>query len=780
MFLRGYAVDQIVVNELKQQTQVLAEYALKRKSGQDLEFIKIYDAMLKINGEIVSFCKRIDAIEISHNEQQTAIKEMNKDVNIIYERTLAIEKNQTEYREHIDGAIINMREITQDVENLKTESTSTINRVESLADEVTSATEGVSNIRNIISEMKEDIAAFKNYMSRSKPVGKIFFYPPNRSEYFVARENEINRIKIIFVDKSNEHHTLVISGLGGCGKTILATEFSWRSQEFYQGGVFWMSAESESSLEDSVTTLAIDVDTIGKDFRETFKKTLKWFSNLNERWLLVVDNADEEYLSDLTKELLDGSWKRNTRGHIIITTRRETNEIEESLLVKRENIICLTIFETKEGLEFVKRRTGRNDITEDNSVVSLVEELGGLPLALEQASAHIKSIKCSFSDYVKRFEKKRIKLLKAAIYPRKISKDRLSVATTWQMNIDYISRESENEGLGTASITVMEIASLFFADDIPIELINVGNPVVEDNDLTEALDDDVGCRQVIEILTRFSLFQLMKDKCLSVHRLVQEVIRDNMNNNRRHCIFEHASRMVNKALNSCVTPNHVLHGDFKDTKRGSLSKWSKLAANANTLKGHMLRFVKEDQSRQNICFNNQMLKILQTTALYHSINQRQAFALADQEQMVKIIPTLSVDINYYHELTCIKIPLLLKDREVIVDCLASVIHDDAEEINEIPSVIPYTSEKLREMGNEAFKEHRYHDAIQCYTEGIRSCSTENVDSRFYSNRSLAYVRIEDYAHALIDASRCIEIAPNNWKGYCWKSDHFLRIWNLLA
>ncbi|CAC5416532.1 unnamed protein product [Mytilus coruscus] len=175
-----------------------------------------------------------------------------------------------------------------------------------------------------------------------------------------------------------------------------------------------------------------------------------------------------------------------------------------------------------------------------------------------------------------------------------------------------------------------------------------------------------------------------------------------MNNDRRHCIFEHASRMVNKALNSCVTPNHVLHGDYKDTKRGSLSKWSKLAANANTLKGHILRFVKEDQSRQNICFNNQMLKILQTTALYHSINQRQAFALADQEQMVKIIPTLSVDIKYYHELTCIKIPLLLKDREVIVDCLASVIHDDAEEINEIPPVIPYTSEKIKRDGKRSF------------------------------------------------------------------------------
>ncbi|CAC5360155.1 unnamed protein product [Mytilus coruscus] len=275
MFLQGYAVDQIVVNELRQQTQVLAEYALKMKSGEDSTFIKIDEAMSKINCEMMSVCKRIDTIEISHNKQQQAMIEMNKDVNIINERTLAIENVQTEYMQHIDGVITNIKEIDGDVENLKTESKSTINRVETLTDEVKSTTKDVSCIKNDIIEMKEDIGDFKNYMSRSKPVGKIFFYPPNRSESFVARENEMSEIKSSFVDKGNEHHTLVISGLGGCGKTTLAAEFAWRSSEFYQGGVFWMSAESESSLEDSITTLAIDVNETGKDFRETLKRTLK-------------------------------------------------------------------------------------------------------------------------------------------------------------------------------------------------------------------------------------------------------------------------------------------------------------------------------------------------------------------------------------------------------------------------------------------------------------------------------------------------------------------------
>jgi hypothetical protein len=64
-----------------------------------------------------------------------------------------------------------------------------------------------------------------------------------------------------------------------------------------------------------------------------------------------------------------------------------------------------------------------------------------------------------------------------------------------------------SEELGTAAKTVMEITSFLFPDDIPKELINVGFPVVEDEDINDTLQDEVGLKQVLEILTRFSLFQ---------------------------------------------------------------------------------------------------------------------------------------------------------------------------------------------------------------------------------------------------------------------------------
>ncbi|VDI42249.1 Hypothetical predicted protein [Mytilus galloprovincialis] len=651
MFLQGYAVNQEIVKEIRQHTRALADFTLKMKSGMDLTFQKVHDAMCKINDEIMLACSRISSIESKQNEQQTDIGNLNKDVSVLYDRTLAIGNVQDEHALKI-----------------------------------------AENVSNTVA---------------------------------IARS-----VKILNI---------------GNESTV-------------------------KKIEDSLTTLAIDVDTTGKDFRETFKRTLKWLSRLNERWLLIVDNTDEEYLSDNIQELL-GSWKRKTRGHIIVTSRREPNAIEDLMLVKIEDCICLNVFAKEEALDFLTRRTRISCDIEGGIIISLVDELGGLPLALEQAAAHIKSIKCSFSEYVSKFEKKRLKLLKSAPSILKMDKNRLAITTTWQLNFEYISMQSKNEGLGMAAATVMLIASFLFADDIPKELFNVGSPFVEDSNLVEVLGDGMGCKQIIEILTRFSLFQRVDDTSLSVHRLVQEVIRDNMLDQDRCLILQHAIRMVNKALHSSQSPADVLYNIALNTRveRESLVKWNKFAANANAIKLFVFNLKKDDIQENQLLFNKEVLKILQTTALYHSIYQRQAIALADQAQMIRIMTTINVDTKCYNDLTSIKIPLLQRDRETILDCLVSILPVKTEETCNITTVITSEADTYRILGNEAFKEKRYHEAIRYYTEGMRSCPIKYIDKRLFSNRSLAYIRIRNFFHAFSDANMCIEIAPDNWKGYCWKA-----------
>ena len=62
-----------------------------------------------------------------------------------------------------------------------------------------------------------------------------------------------------------------------------------------------------------------------------------------------------------------------------------------------------------------QKRTGCSTEDSNSHIAELVMQLGGLPLALERAGAHIKALKCTFEQYIERFKKKRLKLLRLLV-----------------------------------------------------------------------------------------------------------------------------------------------------------------------------------------------------------------------------------------------------------------------------------------------------------------------------------------------------------------------------
>ncbi|CAC5376234.1 STIP1 [Mytilus coruscus] len=227
--------------------------------------------------------------------------------------------------------------------------------------------------------------------------------------------------------------------------------------------------------------------------------------------------------------------------------------------------------------------------------------------------------------------------------------------------------------------------------------------------------------------------------------------------------------MINKALESALSPYKALCIDKRNAlERGSLYLWSKLALNSNTLKSHTLNFTRD--KKMNIDFslylNIEIARLFHTTAVFHSVHQRQDEALADQEQLLNIMTAIDIPQDICTEFMSVKIPLLEKERSVIQDCLSAVLSLQSEKGETLLTDEP---EMLRIKGNEAFKDNRYHDAIQYYTEGIRFSKEDLVDVRLYSNRSLMYLKINDNENALKDAEKCIILAPKQWKAHCWKA-----------
>ena len=51
-----------------------------------------------------------------------------------------------------------------------------------------------------------------------------------------------------------------ISGLSGCGKTIVVAQFAWKHKSQHEEGVFWFSMEDEEKFESFVNDLALRLE----------------------------------------------------------------------------------------------------------------------------------------------------------------------------------------------------------------------------------------------------------------------------------------------------------------------------------------------------------------------------------------------------------------------------------------------------------------------------------------------------------------------------------------
>ncbi|KAH1131129.1 hypothetical protein J1N35_002507 [Gossypium stocksii] len=72
------------------------------------------------------------------------------------------------------------------------------------------------------------------------------------------------------------------------------------------------------------------------------------------------------------------------------------------------------------------------------------------------------------------------------------------------------------------------------------------------------------------------------------------------------------------------------------------------------------------------------------------------------------------------------------------------------------------AEEIKVQANEAFKAHKYGQAIDLYTQAIELNSQNAV---YWANRAFAHTKLEEYGSAIQDATEAIEVDPKYSKGY---------------
>lgn len=349
---------------------------------------------------------------------------------------------------------------------------------------------------------------------RSTP--RLWRMPHLRNRFFTGREQLLAQLN----EELNSHGQAVISGLGGIGKTQLAVEYVYRYCDQY-GALFWLSAETESDLTTGFLEIARLLDLPQKDAedqQETVAAVLRWLQG-NSGWLLVFDDA-------ASSDLLKSFYPRGGGGRVLLTSRES---VFDALGIAQATPV--DALPPDEAVQFLLRRSGRESTTkaEEAAAAELAGELGFLPLALEQAAAYILAQQSEFQNYLKAYRLRRHALLnksrpKLGDYPE-------TVATTWDINFRRV------QDCSPASAELLRACAFLSPDDIPLEAFVLGRLQWGDTlaeALAEADEDPLVIDELLEPLARYSLIRRdTSGRRLSLHKLVQEVLREQMDDEAR-------------------------------------------------------------------------------------------------------------------------------------------------------------------------------------------------------------------------------------------------------
>lgn len=182
---------------------------------------------------------------------------------------------------------------------------------------------------------------------------------------------------------------LVLSGIGGVGKTQIALRYAYNHLDVYPA-IFWISAETETRLVQDFHTIAINLalDPAVESMKpeRAGDLTLQWLRNTETAWLVIFDNVEDV-------RILQPYWPKTSKGSVLLTSRYAA--LTEPLSA---SMISVQPFNEIEGAKLLLSLT-----TDSESDLSLAIEisgrLGGLALGLVHVASFLRDTECRLEGF---------------------------------------------------------------------------------------------------------------------------------------------------------------------------------------------------------------------------------------------------------------------------------------------------------------------------------------------------------------------------------------------
>jgi tetratricopeptide (TPR) repeat protein len=395
-----------------------------------------------------------------------------------------------------------------------------------------------------------------------KPVWNV---PFERNKFFTGRGDVLGQLETELQNGAVAlSQAAAISGLGGIGKTQTAVEFAYLHQGDYDE-VLWVGAESELTLVSGFAALAALLDLPEKDAaqQQLAVQAVQHWLLANHKWLLILDNADD---LPLARRFVP----RGVRGHVLYTTRSgATGQVAKKITLEK--------LSDEDGARLLLKRSGKPD-TEDspewNDAKDISAEMGGLPLALEQAGAYVEENFLRLADYLELYRAEGVRLLEK--HGALSNQDHNSVTVTFSIAFEQLAASNP------AAAALLRLCALLASDDIPEEIFEKGAHELSDNPKGRWLDrflvnlkllmrqkDKSALGSILqspsqrseligEVCRRSLLTRDASDHSLSIHRLVQAVLREEMTDAEKCQYIEGALLLLNWAFGEVEFENWPL------------------------------------------------------------------------------------------------------------------------------------------------------------------------------------------------------------------------------
>ncbi|MFG3590211.1 FxSxx-COOH system tetratricopeptide repeat protein [Streptomyces sp. NPDC047990] len=357
-----------------------------------------------------------------------------------------------------------------------------------------------------------------NGRTRSTPT--IWGNIPPRNPNFTGREELLDKLhQRLLREKATAVLPHTLHGMGGVGKSLLAVEYLYRRMTDYDL-VWWIPAERTAQIALSLVELAQRLGLpSGSDASSTVTAVLEALrvGVPHTNWILVFDNAE-------SPESVRPFFPAGGPGNILITSR---NPQWASLARPLE----VDVFMREESKQLLRIRGPE---ISDADADRLAQELGDLPLALEQAAAWHAETGMPVDEYLRLLDEKRVDLLRGTApldnpHP---------VIAAWNISLDRLEAKSP------AAYHLLQVCSFYAPEPIARSTFMRMPPSPITPELDAALEDPIRLGQAIRDIGRYSLARFdHRTNSLQMHRLVQAALQFRMTEGDR-ATMRHGAHML--------------------------------------------------------------------------------------------------------------------------------------------------------------------------------------------------------------------------------------------